>query len=168
MSLSMFQASIPVFDQTLENLSHVLRKGRQNAAERNFYDDVFLKAKLAPDMFNLTRQVQVATDHAKAAPSRLSGRDVPSLADSETDFTRLLARIDTVRGYLKTFAPDDLEGSETREIVLTIADREMRFTGLQYLQGFALPNFYFHVTTAYNILRHNGVPLGKADFFGRG
>jgi hypothetical protein len=163
----MYQISIPVFDEGLKNLSHLLNRGEEDAGVRNFYEEVFLKAKLAPDMFPLARQVQIATDHAKAAPSRLAGRSVPSLPDKETDFAGLRARIDTVRGYLQTFAPDDLEGSAERRIDLKVGDRELHFTGLQYLQGFAIPNFYFHLTTAYNILRHNSVAIGKADFFGR-
>lgn len=167
MTISMYQASAPVFSTMLKNLAHVLAKGEANAAQRKIEPAVFLNDRLAPDMFPLTRQVQIATDHAKGAAARLSGRDILKLEDKETSFTELLARIEKVREHLATYSAADIDGSEEREIVLN-AGREMRFTGQQYLLGFAMPNFYFHVTTAYNILRHNGVTIGKADFFGRG
>jgi hypothetical protein len=119
-------------------------------------------------MLMLTAQVQIATDHAKGACARLSGREPLKLEDKETSFTELQARIEKVQEYLKSFSAPDIDGSEEKEIMLKLGGGEMRFSGMQYLLHFATPNFYFHVTTAYAILRHNGVPLGKADYFGRG
>jgi hypothetical protein len=127
-----------------------------------------LNDRLAPDMLSLTAQVQIATDHAKGACVRLSGREPLKLEDKETSFTELQARIEKVQEYLKSFSASDIDGSEEKEIMLKLGGGEMRFSGMQYLLHFATPNFYFHVTTAYAILRHNGVPLGKADYFGRG
>ena len=167
MTISMYAASVPVFSTMLKNLSHVLAKGEANAAQRKIEPAVFLNDRLAPDMLPLKSQVQIATDHAKGACARLSGRDPLKLEDNETSFTELLARIEKVQDYLKSFSPADIDGSEGREIVLKLGGGEMKFSGMQYLLHFATPNFYFHVTTAYAILRHNGVPIGKGDFFGR-
>jgi hypothetical protein len=151
----------------LKNLSHVLAKGEANAAQRKIDPAVFLNGRLAPDMLPLKAQVQIATDHAKGAPARLSGRDPLTLEDNETSFTELQARIEKVQEYLKTFSPADIDGSEEREITLKLRSGETTFPAIRYLLHFAMPNFYFHVTTAYAILRHNGVPIGKLDFFGR-
>jgi hypothetical protein len=163
---ALYDASVPVFSAMLANLSHCLAKGEENAKERNIDPQVFLNSRLAPDMFALTRQVQIATDHAKGAPFRLAGRDVPSLADNEASFADLHARIQAVREMLKEFKPAEFEGAETRDVVVKTRMRELNFKGLQYLHHYALPNFYFHMTTAYAILRHNGVPIGKLDFLG--
>ena len=166
MTISMYQASVPVLLQGLKALSSILAKAEANAAERKIDPQVFLSARLAPDMFTLTRQVQIATDHAKGAPSRLSGRAAPKFEDNEASFADLQARIARTVELLKGFAPADIDGSHDRAIELKAGPRELSFTGLQYLLHFALPNFYFHFTTAYDILRHNGVPLGKTDFMG--
>lgn len=165
---ALFDASVPVFSAMLANLSHCLAKAEQNAKERNIEPQVFLNSRLAPDMFALTRQVQIATDHAKGTPFRLAGRDVPSLPDNEASFADLHARIEAVRDMLKGFKPEDFAGAENRDVVVKTRMRELSFKGLQYLHHYALPNFYFHTTTAYAILRHNGVPLGKTDFLGGG
>jgi len=167
MTISMYDASVPVFLTMLKSLSHFLTKGETNAAQRKIEPAVFLNDRLAPDMFPLTRQVQIATDHAKGAVARLSGKPPLSIEDNETSFTELHARIERVCGYLKEFERSDIDGSEAREIVLKLGGKDLAMPGMQYLLHFAVPNFYFHVTTAYDILRHNGVPLGKADFFGR-
>ncbi len=167
MSISMHSASVPVFSAMLKNLAHVLAKGEANASERKIEPVVFLNARLAPDMLTLTRQVQIATDHAKGAPARLSGRDPLKLEDNEASFAELQARLQKVQDYLASFSAADIDGSEERPIVLKIGGQDMTLAGMQYLLHFAMPNFYFHVTTAYDILRHNGVPVGKADFFGR-
>jgi len=164
MSISLYQASVPVFINRLKALSNVLAKGEANALERKIDPQVFLSARLAPDMLTLTRQVQIATDHAKGAPSRLAGRDSPRYEDVEQSFAELNARIARTIDYLGTFAEADLEGGETRTIELKAGPRELSFPGLTYLQHFAMPNFYFHITMAYAILRHNGVPLGKLDY----
>jgi hypothetical protein len=162
----LYDASVPVFNAMLANLAHFLAKGEANAKERNIDPHVFLNARLAPDMFALTRQVQIASDHAKGAPFRLTGRDVPALADNEASFEDLYARIDAVRDMLNGFRPEEFAGAETRDVVVKTRMRELNFKGLQYLHHYALPNFYVHLTSAYTILRHNGVPIGKGDFLG--
>ncbi|RWM29554.1 DUF1993 family protein [Mesorhizobium sp.] len=167
MTISMYDISVAVFSARLKALASVLSLAEQNAADRKIDPQVFLTARLAPDMFALTRQVQIATDHAKGAPSRLAGREVPKYEDNESSFEELHARIAKTLDHLATFSAADLEGSEERTIELRLAGREVSMSGLQYLLNAAMPNFYFHMTTAYDILRHNGVPLGKATFLGR-
>lgn len=164
LSISMYQASVPVFTHMLGALSNVLSKAESNASERNIEPSVLINARLAPDMFPLRGQVQIATDHAKGAPSRLAGREIPRYEDNEQTFAELQARIARTREHLATFAEGEFDGSEERPIVIKGRVRELNFTGLEYLQRFAMPNFFFHVTTAYDILRHNGVPLSKIDF----
>ena len=166
MKISMYQASVPVFSERLRGLALVLTKGEANAIERKIDPQVFLTARLAPDMLPLTRQVQIATDNAKRGVARLVGRDAPVYEDTEASFAELQARIAKTMDYLKGIAPDDVDGSEDREIAFKAGPRELKYTGMQYLLHFAMPNFYFHVTTAYDILRHNGVPLGKPNFLG--
>ena len=166
MTISMYEASVAVFSARLKALSNVLSTAEQNAVDRKIDPQVFLASRLAPDMFALTRQVQIATDHAKGAPSRLAGREVPKYEDNEASFADLQARIAKTTDHLATFSTADLEGSDERVIELRLGGREISMPGLQYLLHAAMPNFYFHVTTAYDILRHNGVPLGKAMFLG--
>lgn len=160
----MYQASVPIFTHMLNSLANVMTKAEANAAERKIDPTVLLNSRLAPDMFPLKGQVQLASDHAKGAPSRLAGREIPRYEDTEQTFADLHARIDKTRDYLGTFAEGDFEGAEGKAIVIKGRQRELNFTGLDYLQRFALPNFFFHATTAYDILRHNGVPLSKSDF----
>lgn len=167
MTISMYDFSVAVFSARLKALASVLSLAEQNAADRKIDPQVFLTARLAPDMFALTRQVQIATDHAKGAPSRLAGREVPKYEDNESSFEELHARIAKTLDHLATFSAADLDGSEERTIELRLAGREVSLSGLQYLLHAAMPNFYFHITTAYDILRHNGVPLGKSIFLGR-
>lgn len=166
MTISMYEASVPVFSARLKALSNVLAAAEQNALDRKIDPQVFLTARLAPDMFALTRQVQIATDHAKGAPSRLAGREVPKYEDNEASFAELQARIAKTLDHLASFSAADLEGSEDRTVEVRLGGRETTLPGLQYLLHLAMPNFYFHVTTAYDILRHNGVPLGKQTFLG--
>lgn len=166
MTISMYQASVPVFAERLRALALVLTRAEQNATERKIDPQVFLTARLAPDMLNLTRQVQIATDHAKRASARLAGVEAPAYEDNEASFAELQARIAKTIDYLKGFAPENIDGSEERRIDLKVGAHDMSFTGLKYLLSFAMPNFYFHVTTAYDILRHNGVPVGKRNFMG--
>jgi uncharacterized protein len=166
MAISMFQASVPAFLQMLNSLSAILGKAEAYAAERKIDPAVLLGYRLAPDMFPLARQVQIATDHAKGCSARLAGVDVPKYADDETSFGALRERIARTIEFVEDFRPEDIDGSEERDIALTAGTRELRFKGQQYLVNFALPNFYFHVTTAYDILRHCGVPIGKRDFLG--
>jgi hypothetical protein len=168
MSISIYQASVPIFSHMLGSLSGVLAKAEANAEERKIDPAVFIAARLAPDMFPLKRQVQIASDFAKGASARLAGREVPSWGDSEETFADLQARIAKTRDFLESLKESEFEGGEARPIELKVGPHELKFDGLTYLQTFALPNFYFHVTTAYDILRHNGVPLSKIDFLNGG
>ncbi len=164
MSVSVYDITVPVFTTRLKALSSVLAKGEANAVERKIDPTVFLTARLAPDMYALARQVQIATDHAKGAPSRLAGREIPKYEDTEATFGELQARIAKTVGYLESFSAADFEGADTREVTIKLRGNDMSMPGLRYLLHFAMPNFYFHLTTAYDILRQNGVPLGKMDF----
>ena len=166
MSISLYQAAVPAFLQTLRSLSAILDKAEAFAAERKIEPAVLLGWRLAPDMFALTRQVQIATDHAKGCCARLAGAEVPKWPDDEASFADLRARIARTIELVQGFEPSDIDGAEQREIVLTVGGRSIQFKGQPYLVGFALPNFYFHATTAYAILRHCGVPIGKRDFLG--
>jgi hypothetical protein len=142
----------------------MLEKAEAYAAERKFKPDVLVNQRLAPDMLPLSFQIQNATDHAKGAAARLSGRELPSWPDEEKTFEDLKARVKKALDYLATFKPEDIDGTENKEITLKRGDKDVTMTGQDYLLGRAQMNVWFHVTTAYNILRHNGVPLGKADF----
>ncbi|QOZ85578.1 MULTISPECIES: DUF1993 domain-containing protein [Chromobacterium] len=166
MSVSMYQASVPVLIRGLSNLSAILVKAAADAAARNIAPDVLLNARLAPDMFALTRQVQIASDSAKGCAARLAGVEVPSYADDEASFADLQQRIAKTVAFLQGFNAAQIDGSEAREVVLKVRGDEIRFSGQNYLLGFVLPNFYFHLTAAYAILRHNGVALGKMDYLG--
>jgi hypothetical protein len=166
MAISMYQASVPAFLQMLNSLSAILDKAEAFAAERKIDPAVLLSYRLAPDMFALSRQVQIATDHAKGCCARLAGIEVPKYADDETTFAALKARIARTIDFVQGFKPGDIDGSDERDITITAGSRELRFKGQQYLVHFVLPNFYFHVTTAYDILRHCGLPIGKRDFIG--
>lgn len=166
MAISMYQASIPVFLKTLGNLAAILDKGAAFAAAKKVDPSVLLAYRLAPDMFPLTRQVQIAADHAKRAAARLAGIEAPPYEDSETSFAELKARIDKTVAFINTVKPGQIDGSETREIRLKIGGVDRTLTGQTYLLHNALPNFFFHTTTAYAILRHCGVEIGKKDFIG--
>jgi hypothetical protein len=165
--ISMYDVSVPVFSERLRALANVLAKAEANAAERKIDPNVFLTARLAPDMLTMTKQVQIATDHAKGAASRLAGREVPKYEDNEATFADLQARVAKTRDYLATFKREEFEGSDERTVTLKIGGNDVQLKGAKYLLDVAMPNFYFHVTTAYGILRHNGVPLGKGNFLGR-
>jgi hypothetical protein len=165
-AITMYAASVPIFSGTLKNLASFAAKGEANAKERGIDPQVFLGGRLAADMLPFSRQIQIATDNAKGAACRLAGRDVPSWADEEKTFEELQARIAKARDLLKGCKPEEFAGAETRPIVLKLRSGEVKFDGIGYLSRFALPNFFFHVTTAYGILRHLGVPLGKPDFLG--
>jgi uncharacterized protein len=166
MPLSMYQASVPVFLQMLTSLSAILDKAAQHAGAHGSNPAEFITARLAPDMFPLSRQVQIATDHAKGAAARLAGREIPKFEDTESTFDELKARIAKVMDFISSVEVSEIDGSEEREITLNIAGQPRTYAGQHYLLHSALPNFYFHVTTAYDILRHKGVPLGKRDFTG--
>jgi hypothetical protein len=166
MPISMYQVAVPAFLQMLNSLSGVLDKAKAHVAERKIDPAVLLQYRLAPDMFPLTRQVQIATDHAKGCCARLAGVDVPKYSDDETTLADLKARIARTAEFVGSFQPEQIDGSEERDITITAGSRQLQFKGQQYLLHFALPNFYFHVTAAYAILRHCGVPIGKRDFLG--
>lgn len=166
MSLSMYQVSVPVLTRALHNLIGVLRKGEAHATARGVEPSVLLNYRLAPDMFPLTRQVQIATDIAKGCVARLSGVDVPAYEDNETTFGELVARLEKCIAYIETFKPGQIDGTEEKPVTLKMRSGEWNFKGTQYLLDFTLPNVYFHCTSAYAILRHCGVELGKKDFLG--
>jgi len=166
MSLSMHQASVPVFVTMLNNLTTILEKAETLAKERNIEESVLLNWRLTPDMFPFTRQVQIAADFAKGTSARLAGAEAPSYADEEASFADLKRRIAKTIAFVKSFKPGDIDGSEDRDITLTVGGQEMHFKGEPYLLRFALPNFYFHATTAYGLMRACGVTIGKRDFIG--
>ena len=167
MSLSMYQASIPVFVRALGNLRQVLQKGEAHAAERGIAPEVLLQARLFPDMFPLLRQVQIATDMCKNGAARLAGVEPVPFPDDETGFAQLFARIDRAIEVLQGFRPEQIDGSEGRAVsFMTRTNGEMRFDGQSYLLGYVLPNLYFHCSISNALLRQAGVPLGKADFLG--
>ena len=166
MSLSMFTASVPVYTQFLTSLSNVLKKSAAHAEAKKIDPSVLINGRIAPDMLPLSAQVQIATDHVKGSLSRLAGVEAPKFEDTEKTFDELQARIQKTLDYVKTFKPAQIDGTEGKEIVLTFGTQKFPFNGQTYLIQFALPNFYFHTTTAYAILRHNGVEIGKRDFMG--
>jgi len=167
MMISMYQASVPYFLRLLGNLREILQKGVAHAEAKKFDAAVLVNARLAPDMLPLVRQIQIASDNAKGPAARLAGIDPPKFEDTETTMPQLLERIDKTVAFLKTLKPEQIDGSEGRDIVLPLRSGTLNFKGMNYLMFFALPNFTFHVVTAYNILRHNGVEIGKFDFLGR-
>lgn len=167
MPLSMYQASAPRFVNMLNNLSALLDKAQAHAEARKIDPAALTAFRLYPDMFALKRQVQIACDTAKGAAARLAGVDVPKHEDTEQTFAELNARIAKTVAFIQTIQPAQVDGSEEKDITLKIGGNEMKFKGMEYLLAFAYPNFYFHVTTAYNILRHNGVEVGKKDYLGK-
>ena len=167
MSLSMYHASLPVLQRMLGTLSAILHKAEAYAAARKIEPSVLLNARLAPDMLPLVSQVQIATDTAKGCAARLAGLEVPSYADTESSFAELQGRIDKTRAFIAGIDAAQLEGSEGRSITLKFPNMELNYNGQDYLLGFVLPNFFFHVTTAYAILRYNGLEIGKMDFLGK-
>jgi hypothetical protein len=163
----MYDASLAPFTRMLGNLSAILQKAEAYAAERKIEPSVLLNARLAPDMLPLISQVQIASDSVKGCAARLAGIDIPSYPDSENSFAELQARIAKTQAFLGSVPAAQLEGSEGKPITLNFPGMELQFTGQEYLLHFVLPNFYFHLTTAYAILRHNGLDIGKMDFLGR-
>ena len=166
MSLSLYDLSVPVFVQSLEALAAVMKKAAVHAEARKIDPQVFLTARLFPDMFALTRQVQLASDFAKGGAARVAGVDVPSYADTETSFDELDARIRKTVSFITSIPKEKFMGAEGRDITVPMRPEPRVFNALVYLRHGALPNFFFHTTTAYDILRHNGVELAKRDFLG--
>jgi len=166
MAISMFQASAPRFANTLNNLSAILDKAKAHAEARKIDESVLTASRLYPDMLPLTSQVQIASDTAKGALARLAGVEIPKYEDSERTFDELKARIAKTVEFVSSFKPAQVDGTEDKALTIKLGTREVNWNGMQYLLGFALPNFYFHVATAYDILRNNGVEVGKRDFIG--
>ena len=167
MTLSMYQASVPVFLRALANLHHVLKKGEAHAQAKGVAPEVLLQTRLIPDMLPLTRQVQIATDMAKNGTARLAGVEPLKFEDTETSFDQLYARIERAVEYIKGFKPEQVDGSEARQVTIKTRNGEQLFEGQAYLLHYVLPNLFFHCTTAYAILREAGAELGKADFLGK-
>jgi uncharacterized protein len=164
--LSMYALSVAVFSHTLANLDGLLVKAAASAAARKFDPQVFVDLRLAPDMLAFARQVQLACDFAKNSSARLAGLEPPRFEDTERSLDELRARVARTRAYLAELGPAGFADAESRQIVVPLRDRRLELDGLAFLQRWVLPNFFFHVTTAYNILRHNGVDVGKWDFLG--
>jgi hypothetical protein len=162
----MHQSSVPLMLQMFGSLSAILDKAEAYCTERKIEPSVLLNYRLAPDMHPLTRQVQMVTDQAKGAMSRLAGVEIPSFPDTETTFAELKARIARTVDYVKSFTPEQINGAEDRDVVLKLGQTELKLKGSQYFFHFFLANFYFHTSTAYDIIRHAGVPVGKRDFIG--
>lgn len=165
-SISIYAVSFPPIIRSLTNLRSILEKAMVYAEEKKIDPSVLINARLYPDMYPLSRQVQIATDVAKGAASRLAGLEPPKYEDNESSFPELLERINKTIALLESFKPEQIDGSEDRTITLPMHDRTVTFKGLPYLSDFVLPNVYFHVTTVYAILRHNGLEIGKKDFLG--
>ena len=166
MSLSLYQSSVPVYERGLNAFLAILDKAEEHAAARKFNPDNYLAMRLSPDMFPLVRQVQSFCDHAKNASFRLAAKDPPVKEDKETTVAELRARIHATLEMLKSIDANAMEGAETREIVIPAGANKLKMPGADYLLHFALPNFYFHLSTAYDILRGSGVEIGKRDFMG--
>ena len=168
MSLSMYAATVPPMRHMLKSLSALLSKAESHCEARKIDPAALLGARLYPDMFPFTRQIQIASDSAKGPAARLAGVEIPKFEDNETTFAELHARLDKTVAFLDTLKPEQFEGAESRKIVLPLRERTLEFSGADYLTLHASPNFLFHVTTAYALLRHNGVEVGKRDFLGGG
>lgn len=166
MSLDMYQASIPVFVRMFENLSAILEKAMAYAETKKIDPAVLVNARLAADMYPLSKQIQIATDIVKGCAARLAGVDVPNYDDNETTFAELLARIAKTIAFLQSINPEQIKGSEEKNVTLKLRGKEVTFIGQPYLLNFVLPNLYFHITITYAILRHNGLEIGKMDYLG--
>ncbi|MBI3545856.1 MAG: DUF1993 domain-containing protein [Gammaproteobacteria bacterium] len=167
MAISMYQASVPVFTRMLNNLAAILEKGVAHAAAKKIDPAVLFSSRLYPDMFPLSRQVQIASDTAKGGGARLAGMEPPKYEDNETNFAELIARVHKTVAYLNTLKPEQIDGSEQKSITLKVRDETLTLQGQAFLLNRVLPNLYFHITTAYAILRHNGVEVGKKDYLGK-
>lgn len=166
MSMTMYQASVPTFVRFLGNLSSILDKAIAHVEAKKIDESLFINARLAADMYPLSRQIQIATDMAKGCAARLAGIEVPRYEDNENTFADLQARIAKTIAFVQTVNVDQINGSEERTVTLKLHDKEISFLGQPYLFNFVLPHFYFHITTAYAILRHLGLEIGKKDYMG--
>ena len=166
MTITLYQAAVPPVLQVLTSLLNILGKASAHCQAHKIEPSVLLGSRLFPDMFPLVRQVQIVTDQAKGMAARLAGTEVPSYPDDETSFEGLQVRLASTIAFIKNIHPEQIDGAEDKDIHFKIGGKELKFKGQTYLLNFVFPNFYFHATTAYNILRHNGVELGKRDFLG--
>ena len=166
MTISMYQASVPRFVNILGNLSNILDKGQVHVDTKKLDTAALTTYRLFPDMLPMTAQVQIACDTAKGVVARLAGVEIPVYEDNEKTLADLKARIAKTIAFLQSVTPGQIDGTEDKEIVIKRGEKETRYKGMQFLLGHAVPNFYFHVTTAYNILRHNGIEIGKRDYLG--
>lgn len=166
MTISMYQASVPVYLRMLNNLVNILEKAAAHCEARKIDPAVLINFRLYPDMFNFAKQVQVAADAAKTGSARLAGMEAPAFENTEQTFAELIERVRKTIAYLETLKPEQIDGSETRQIELKRGEKTVTLSGIDLLRTRTLPNFFFHITTAYDILRHNGVELGKRDYTG--
>ena len=166
MSISMYQASVPRFVDILGNLSNILDKAQAHVDAKKIDATALTTYRIFPDMLPMSKQVQIACDTAKGVIARLAGVDIPAYEDNEVTLADLKARVAKTIAFIQTFTPAQIDGTEDKAIVTKRGDKETHYKGMQFLLGHAVPNFYFHVTTTYNILRHNGVEIGKRDFLG--
>ncbi|MES2584578.1 MAG: DUF1993 domain-containing protein [Pseudomonadota bacterium] len=166
MTISMYQASVPRFVNILGNLSNILDKAQAHVDAKKLSDSSLTAFRLFPDMLPMTTQVQIACDTAKGVVARLAGVDIPAFEDNEKTIAELKARVAKTIAFIQTFTPEQIDGTEDKAIVTKRGEKETHYKGMQFLLGHAIPNFYFHITTAYSILRHNGVEIGKRDFLG--
>ena len=167
MTISMYQASVPRLINGLINLSHLLEKAQAHAEAKKIDASVLTTYRLFPDMLPMTTQVLIACDAAKGVVARLAGIEIPVYEDTEKTLAELKARIAKTVDFIQSVTPAQIDGTEDKDIVTKRGDKETHYKGMQFLLGHALPNFYFHVTTTYNILRHNGIEIGKRDFLGK-
>jgi hypothetical protein len=166
MAISMYQASIPQLTKMLTNLSNILKKGEEFASAKNLDSKALIEGQLAPDMFPLTKQIQIACDQVKNGMARIAGVEPPKFEDDEASFADLQERIAKTIAFANSLKPGQIDGTEAKEIKFSIKEWNFEFVGEQYLLTWIIPNFYFHVTTAYDILRHKGVEIGKSDYLG--
>jgi hypothetical protein len=166
MAISMYQISLPIFVRQLNGLAGCMKKAQAVYAEKKYDESTLLSCRFYPDMFSFAKQVQIATDHARNCAALLAGLEAPKYEDNETSLAQLIARVEKTIAYLKTIKPEQVDGAEGKTVIVKMRDREMNFTGLELLLNRSMPNFYFHITTAYDIIRHNGVEIGKRDFMG--
>lgn len=167
MAISMYQISVPVFTRMLTNLTAILEKAAAHCEERKIDPAVLINYRLYPDMFAFARQVQIATDAAKNGAGYLAGAEPPKFENTEQSFPQLIERVKQTIGYVNSFKPEQIDGTEEKEVSISRGETTLSYKGQDYLLNRVLPNFYFHITTAYDILRHNGVALGKKDYLGR-
>jgi len=166
MTISMYQASVPRFINILGNLANILDKAQAHVEAKKIAEGTLPGYRLFPDMLPMTTQVQIACDAAKGVVARLAGIDIPVFEDNEKTLADLKARVAKTIAFIQTITPAQIDGTEEKDIVIKRGEKETHYKGMQFLLGHAVPNFYFHVTTTYNILRHNGVEIGKRDFLG--